>query len=66
MFYLEDMAWENCFSLLLVVYLVSILLLFSLEKKICCTCTSIHEYFDVIFDTYQLYMNYLTLLGWFL
>lgn len=66
MFYSEDMAREKCFSLLLVIYLVSILLLFRIEKKFCCTCTSIHECFDVIFDTYQLYMNYLTLLGWFL
>lgn len=65
MFHLEDMAWENCFSLLLVIYLVSILLLFHIEKIFYCTHTSIHERLDVIFDTYQLYMNHLTLLGCF-
>lgn len=63
MFHLEDMTWENCFSLLLVIYLVSKLLLFNIEKIFSCAPTSIHERFDIIFDTYQLCMNHLTLLG---
>lgn len=63
MFHLEDMTWENCFSLLLVTYLVSKLLLFHIEKILSCASTNIHERFDVIFVTYQLCMKHLTLPG---
>jgi len=56
MFSLEDVTWLT-FSHISGVYTFII----SYRKKFCCTHTSIHECFDVIFDTYQLYMNYLTL-----
>lgn len=62
---LEDMSWENHFSLLLVIYPVSILSLFYIEKN---SVAHILAYMNTLMlsvDTYQLHTNHLTLLGCF-